>query len=172
VGEIGMADSQGVFLVYGATVLFVRVVGSRIPDRIGPLPAASIATLASAGGLLVMAGVPQPVGLFAGTFVFALGMSLLFPAIITLALTGVPSHERGSVVGTVSSFFDGAQGAGAALLGGVAYYAGYRGAFVAGAMAAVAGFALLRLGIDPRARQPVDHDAAKAATEVCEPELP
>jgi MFS family permease len=99
-------------------------------------------------------------------------MSLLFPAMMTLALTGIPQRERGAVVGTVSSFFDASQAVGTPLVGFVAAAAGNRAAFAAGALSAGAAFVLLRLGIDARARQPVDHEAAKAACEVVEPEMP
>jgi hypothetical protein len=75
-------------------------------------------------------------------------------------------------VGTVSSFFDASQGLGAAMLGGVAVFSGYRGAFVAGAVAAAVGLLLLRGGIDARVRRPTDHDAATVATEFLEPDPP
>jgi len=99
-------------------------------------------------------------------------MSFLYPSLMTLALTGVPENERGSAVGTVSSFFDASQGLGAVMLGGVAALSGYRGAFVGGAVAALVGLALLRGGIDPRTRRDVDHDAAAAARTCLEPDLP
>jgi MFS family permease len=172
VSEIGMEDSGTVFLVYGCLVLAVRVLGARLPDRLGPMTAGTMATLASAAGLVIVAAVPRPLGLYAGAVVFAVGMSLLFPAMMTLALTGIPQRERGAVVGTVSSFFDASQALGTPLVGVVAAHAGNRAAFVAGAGSGLAAFVLLRLGIDPRARQPVDHDAAKAACEVVEPEMP
>jgi MFS family permease len=122
--------------------------------------------------MAVVAAVPRPAGLFVGTVIFAVGMSMLYPAMLMLALTGVPETERGSAVGTVSSFFDLSQGVGAVLLGGVAAVAGYRGAFVGGAVLALGGLVLLRSGIDPRASQPVDEDAATASLEYLEPDPP
>jgi hypothetical protein len=73
-------------------------------------------------------------------------------------------------VGTISSFFDASQFVGAVTLGGVAAMTGYRGAFVAGALTSVAGLVLLRSGVDPRTRAPVDHEAAEAAAAFLEPE--
>jgi MFS family permease len=158
VTEVHLRDSKAVFLAYGITVLAVRILGARIPDRIGSTPAATAATLISAAGLALMAAGAHPVGLFAGTIVFALGMSLLFPAIVTLSLSGVPPHERGSVVGTVSTFFDASQGVGAALMGGLAALAGYRGAFAGGAVSCLVGCALLRTRV---ARRPTGGEAAE-----------
>jgi len=170
VDEIGLTDSRAVFLLYGCTVLAVRIFGARIPDRFGPLASGSVAMTASAAGLVLVAAVHSPLGLYLGTFVFSLGMSLLYPAILTLALTGVPERERGSAVGTISSFFDLSQGLGAAILGAAVAVAGYRGAFLGAAAMAVLGLVLLRGGIDRRTSAPVDHEAASAAREHVEPE--
>ena len=172
VTQIGMADSRGVFLLYGCLILGVRIVGARLPDRLGSLRAGTAATGLAAMGLLVMAAIATPVGLYAGTAIFSVGMSLLYPSLLTLALTGVAETERASAVGTVSSFFDASQGLGALLLGGVAAVAGYRGAFVGGALLALAGLVLLRSGIDPRVRAPLDPVAAAAARESLEPDSP
>jgi MFS family permease len=172
VDDLGMADSRSVFLLYGCTVLVVRIFGARLPDRLGPLKAGSGATGFAALGLVLIAAVPTSIGLYLGTIVFSVGMSLLYPAMLTLALSGVPPEERGSSVGTVSSFFDASQGLGAAMLGGVAVFSGYRGAFLTGAVAAAIGLVLLRGGIDPRVRRPVDHDAATTATHYLEPDPP
>jgi MFS family permease len=170
VDDIGLDESRTVFLVYGCVILAVRIFGARIPDRAGPLLAGSGATAGVAIGMTVLAVVDDPVGLYVGTVVFAIGMSLLYPAMLTLTLSGVSETERGSAVGTVSSFFDLSQGLGAVMLGGVATVAGIRGAFAASAVAAVAGLVLLRSGVDPRTRQPVDEQAAEAARESVEPD--
>jgi MFS family permease len=132
----------------------VRIIGARLPDALGGRVAGTIALSCGAVGLTVMAGWPAVPGLVVGTAVFAAGMSLLYPALMLLALTAVPEHERGSVVGTFSSFFDLSQGLGALILGGVAALSGYRGAFAGGAVAAAAGVVLLqlRIGLTSRGR--------------------
>jgi len=77
--------------------------------------------------------------------VFASGMSLMYPALLLLALHGVSDGERASVVGTFSSFFDASQGLGAFICGIVVAIAGSdRGAFTAGALCALAGLFVLR----------------------------
>jgi MFS family permease len=172
VTDIGLEDSRGVFLLYGCMVLAVRIFGARVPDRIGALRAGTLATGGIAAGMVVLAAVPRPWGLYAGTAVLALGMSQLYPSMLMLALTGVPETERGSAVGTTSSFFDLSQGVGAVLLGAVVALAGYRGSFVAAAAMALGGLVLLRSGVDPRVRQPVDPAAAEVALENLEPDPP
>jgi MFS family permease len=172
VGEIGMADSKSVFLLYGCVVLAVRIFGARLPDRMGPLRAGSGATGIGAAGLVVVAAIHQPIGLYLGTAIFAVGMSLLYPAMLTLALTGVPSSERGSAVGTISSFFDASQALGAFILGGVAAAGGYRASFLGGAFFALVGLVVLRSGIDPRTRVPTDHAAAAVSRQFLEPDPP
>src|SRR5262249_56284035 len=137
-GGWGRGGGEGMFRVWGGLILCVRIVGARLPDVLGGRVAATIALSCGAAGLTLMAGWPTVAGLVAGTAVFAAGMSLLYPALMLLALTAVPDHERGSVVGTFSSFFDLSQGLGALILGGVAAASGYRGAFAGGAVAAVA----------------------------------
>ena len=172
VSDVGLEDSSSVFLLYGCTILLVRILGAKIPDRIGPLRAGTLSTAAAATGLIVIAFVETKVGLYLGTIIFSIGMSLLYPSVLTLALTGVPDSQRGSAVGTISSFFDLSQGIGAAVLGVSVKMGGYRAGFSLAALAAVAALVLLRSGIDPRTRGPIDHQAASAAREYLEPDPP
>jgi MFS family permease len=147
------ANPGSVFLVYGVFVLGVRVIGARVPDRLGPVMAGSLATGFSGAGLAVMALVPGRFGLYAGTVVFSGGMSLLYPSLLLLSLQGVADAERGSVVGTFSSFFDLSQAVGALVCGAVVALSGDRGAFATGAVLSVCALVLLRSGIDPRTRR-------------------
>jgi MFS family permease len=163
VREIGMEDSRTVLALYAVVILAVRIFGARIPDRIGPVRAATFATTTGAAGLVLIAAVPRPAGLIVGTAVFAFGMSLLYPAKLMLALVGLPSSERGSAVGTVSSFFDLSQGLGAAVLGGIADVAGYRGGFLAAAGLTVAGLGVLRVGTARRAAPAAGDGVATSA---------
>lgn len=136
-----------VFLVYGLLIMGVRLFGARIPDRLGARNAGGLALVLAGGGILVVAAVPTAPGLIGGTVVFACGMSLLYPAMLVLALGGIADSERASVVGTFSSFFDASAGFGAVIAGGIAAVAGYRGAFAVSGIVCVASVALLRRGV-------------------------
>jgi MFS family permease len=145
VTDIGWRDAGPVFLLYGLLILAVRVVGARIPDRLGSVRAATASLSAVAVGMAVATIWRSPAGLLVGTVVFAVGMSLHYPALMLMALVGVDESERGSVVGTFSSFFDLSQGAGALLAGAaVAITGANAAAFGTGAVAAVAGLVVLR----------------------------
>ncbi len=95
VTDIGLSDSRLVFLLYGCLILVVRIVGAKVPDRLGPRRAGTLAFIGGASGLAVMAAWASVAGLILGTILFAAGMSLMYPAMLTLALTGIDDSQRG-----------------------------------------------------------------------------
>jgi predicted MFS family arabinose efflux permease len=141
--DVGMDGSRAVLLLFAAIVVGIRSLGARIPDRLGAPRATRIALTLSAAGLAVVGTWRAPAGLVAGTAVFAVGIALLTPAVLTLAVRGVAPQERGAVIGTTSSFLDLAIGLGPATLGLVAAAVGRPGTFLAGAGVAVAGLLLV-----------------------------
>lgn len=172
VSDIGMKDSAMIFLLYGSTVLLVRVLGAKIPDRLGTLLTGTIAMVLSATGLIVVAATGNPAGLYIGTFVFSIGMSLLYPAMLTMALIGVPDSERGSAVGTISSFFDLAQGIGAAVLGLSVAVAGFQVAFITAAVFMLIGLALLRTVFRPVEEPAFEYLSAEASAAAASHDYP
>jgi predicted MFS family arabinose efflux permease len=141
--DVGMDGSRVVLLLFAAIVVAIRGLGARIPDRLGAARATRVAMALSAAGLAVVGAWPTPAGLVAGTAIFATGIALLTPAVMTLAVQGVAPQERGAVIGTTSSFLDLALGLGPATLGLVAAAVGRPGTFLAGAGVAAAGLLLV-----------------------------
>jgi len=147
--DIGMDGSRLVLLVFAGVVVGIRSVGARIPDRLGAARTTRMALALSAAGLALVGTWRSPAGLLAGTVVFAVGIALLTPAVMALAVEGVAPQERASVIGTTSAFLDLAFGLGPATLGFVAAAIGRPGTFLAGAVAAAVGWVLVvwtRLG--------------------------
>ncbi len=140
VDEVGLDSADVVFLLYGCLVLVVRIFGARIPDRLGGRVSGATALACTTTGMTILAVWGTTAGLLVGTVFLAAGASLLYPALLLLALGGAPETERGSVVGTFSSFFDLSQGLGSLIVGAVAAVTSYQGAFGAGAVFAVLGF--------------------------------
>jgi MFS family permease len=150
--KLGMNGSRYVFFTYSFTVLLIRLFGARLPDVLGSRRAATIATSIVAAGLAVMGAWGTPAGLYVGAFLFGVGQAFAFPALMSLALSGAPSSERGAVVGTQTAFVDLAFGLGSVSLGAIAHAVGYRGTFVVSAVVAAFGLVLLRTKVpEPRA---------------------
>jgi predicted MFS family arabinose efflux permease len=163
VTSVGLSGARYVLLVYGLTALVLRLLGARLPDRIGSLRMASIALLCSISGLLTIAAFPSKLGLFAGSIVFAGSGAYLFPATLALAASRAPVDERGAVLGTFTAFFDISQGLGALALGGVVALSGYRLAFGAGAMASITALAMAQLMLRASVAREAAAEAAAAA---------
>jgi MFS family permease len=147
--DIGMDGSRLVLLSFAGIVVGIRSVGARIPDRLGTARATRTALALSAAGLALVGSWRSPAGLLAGAVVFAVGIALLTPAVMALAVEGVPPGERASVIGTTSAFLDLAFGLGPATLGLVAAAVGRPGTFLASAAVAAVGWVLVvatRLG--------------------------
>ena len=96
-----------------------------------------------------------------GSAIFAMGQAMGFPALMTLAVSGAPASQRGSVVATFTAFFDLSFGLGAMTLGGVADVLGYRGTFLGASVVAVAG--LVMMAVRRRSAQTRDASPGSAA---------
>ena len=140
--EIGLSGARFVFMTFSGILMMMRTLGARLPDRLGSITAALLALAGTAVGLGIVGAWRDPVGLFAGTVIFALGHALLFPSLLLLAISRATAHERAAAVGTLTSFLSLAFGAGPAILGLVARTAGYPGAFLVAAGVAACGFIL------------------------------
>jgi MFS family permease len=136
-------NAGAIFALYGVLILGVRIFAARLPDQLGGRNTGTLALILTAAGIGLIAAWPTVAGLVAGTVVFAAGMSLMYPALLLLALDGVSEAERASVVGTFSSFFDLSQGLGAFICGMVVHFTGDSGAFTTGAFCALGGLAVL-----------------------------
>lgn len=138
--ELGLDDVGPVFGVYAGSVLVIRILGARLPDRLGWRVASTAALVAVGFGGGILAVWPSVAAVWVAAVAMAIGMSLLFPALFSAAVAGVPENERSQAVGTFSLFFDLSQGLGAPLLGLVVALTSYRGAFAASALIAACGW--------------------------------
>ena len=160
--QLHMSGPQFVFLLYAAVVLVTRIIGAPLADRVGVKRIATLATGVIVLGLGTIALWATPTGLYVGCVPFALGISLQYPALMTMVVNRVEAHERAAAVGTFTTAFDLSQGAAGVILGGVAVAAGYRASF-----GAAAGFALIGLVVFlAKVGRPVPaHTVSPAQTE-------
>ena len=148
--ELGMNDVAGVFLLFSAVVLVVRLGGRKLPDASGPNEVRSVALAASSIGLLGVASWRTTVGLYAFTIVLAVGSALLYPALMAAAVNAAHERERSAVVATFTLFFEFASVAGGGVLGIVASQTSYAGAFVAAACFSLTGLVMLHVYLRPK----------------------
>jgi MFS family permease len=146
--DLGLGGSGPYLAAFAIVVVVLRLVGARWPDQLGAARLSGTALVVSAIGLVVLglavsAIVPVGPGLMIGSIVFAGGVAFTFPAIMAMAVIGVPADERGAVVGTAGLFVDAAFGISPATLGFVAGVTGYPATFVVCAVIAMAGAAWL-----------------------------
>jgi MFS family permease len=151
--DLGLDNTGIVFLVFSIVVVVTRIVGRKLPDRLGPKRTSGSALAAVAAGLLVIGLWNAPEGLLVGTVLLAFGQALAFPSLMTLAVNGAPARERSSVIGTFTAFTELGFAIGAVSLGAIASSVGYDGAFVVCAVGPLVG-ALLLARIPARSAAP------------------
>ena len=137
--DIGLANVGGVFLLYAGLVLLVRILGARLPDKLGWQRGSSVALVAVTADILLLAAWGSVPSIYVAAVGLGVGMSLLYPALFTAVMAAAPEEERSHAVGTFSVFFDLSQGFGSALVGGVVSLSSERGGFAAAGALAVVG---------------------------------
>lgn len=150
--EVGVSDISMIFVVLSGTIVVVRLLAGGVPDRVGPVIAGSGALAVTAVAAMVVALWAEPLGLFVGAVLLAIGLSLQGPSFIPLAVAGVPDHERGSAMATYTGFYDIANALIGPVLGLIVAGVGYRAAFSFSAAMALVAFVVLTTAVAPRWR--------------------
>ncbi len=156
---VGMTVVSLPLFAYGATVVALRILFARVPDRHPPLllGAGSLAIIAT--GMTVMSLWQAPLGVLVGAVLTGIGVAFCTPAFFSAVFATASPEQRGAASGTLSGFLDLGLGVGPMVLGGVAGAAGIPWAFAASAALALAGCAWsLRLAAAssaPRAMAPL-----------------
>jgi predicted MFS family arabinose efflux permease len=129
-----MADPGAGYLVYGVVLLAVRLGGHSLISRAAPRGTACLSLVMTATGFAGFTFWPSVVMIV----VISAGQALGLPAFLAMATEGLPADQRGSVVATVTAFFDIGFLTAALALGAVVQAVGLRYGFAAaGAMAAL-----------------------------------
>lgn len=150
--RLGMKGVGGLFVVYSVTSLTIRFFGAKIPERIGLKRCAAITTMSICVGLLIIGFSSSPKGLYAGAVFIAGGISLMFPTMSAISLKGLTDpSERGSLLSSISMFFDIGVGLGGLVLGPFARDHGIDVAFRVGA-----GIVILALPLIARLQMPTE----------------
>ena len=142
--EIGMANAAILFSVYSALSLIIRLVGAKLPDRIGLRRSASMAAVLVMMSLLILGWAKTSTGLLVGSIVMALGIAFTFPSLSVLALQRLDEpSQRASLMSSFGMFFEVGAGLGGLVIAPVARQAGLPAAFRVAALGPALGLALL-----------------------------
>ncbi len=128
--DMGIASSSRVFALFAVIVVATRIVGARIPDRLGALATTRLSMGFTAAGMLLLGTWTTATGVYVGASVTALGQCFLFPALFVLTVDRAPDAERGHAIGSFSVAFDLAMGIGGFLVGAVVALTDRPGGFV------------------------------------------
>jgi MFS family permease len=115
--DIGLDSVGGILALYGGLVLVIRIVGARLPDRLGWRRGSTMALIGVTTGIWLVAAWGSVPSLWLAAVGLAAGMSLMYPSLFTAVMAAAPEEERTHAVGTFSVFFDLSQGFGATLVG-------------------------------------------------------
>ena len=115
--EVGLDSVGGVLGLYAGLVLVIRIVGARLPDRLGWRKGSAIALCGVTIGIWLVAAWGSVASIWLAAIPLGIGMSLMYPPLFTAVMGAAPEEERTHAVGTFSVFFDLSQGLGATVIG-------------------------------------------------------
>lgn len=142
---VGFGGAAIAFGLYSAICLTFRIVGAKLPERLGLPRTVSMSLGGIAGGMAILAAWPSRIGVIAGTAVMALGISMLYPALAGLATRRASNDEQVRVMSAFTMFFEIGVVTGALGFGLIGNLTSRRGAFAAAAICAALGWLLVRV---------------------------
>jgi MFS family permease len=167
--DIGMSGSGGLFATYSVVCLVLRIVGARLPERLGARRAVTIAFVMEGAALALLAAVPETWALWAAAAIIGVGMAFMYPSLMALTVNRVTDSERAGAVSSFTMFFEIGSAVGGVTLGVVAEVAGKQAAFAGAVLICAAGLYVLRTYVTPRADAVSDPAPAGAIDPVFVP---
>ncbi len=147
--EVGLATSGGLFAVYSLTSLVVRLFGAKLPERLGPRRAVTIALVNVAVALTILATIPTVPALWVAAMFVGFGMALNYPSLFALTVNKVSDRERAFAISSFTMFFEIGSAFGGLAIGGLAQAVGKQDAFFGGVACCLVGLYLLRFRLVP-----------------------
>jgi MFS family permease len=147
----GVRDSAAVWLSYAAGAVAIRLLGARLPDRLGPHNIVAPAIAAYAAAALVAAQAQTATGFLVAGALGGLGHGYSFPVLTSQVASRCPLALRGAGIATFTVFWDAARLAITPIFGALADGWGDAAMFAALALWAVfglVGWTLLERRVD------------------------
>ena len=140
---VGLAGSAGLFMVYSAISLGLRLFGATMPERFGEHRMVSVALVSLASALTLMAAFAEPWALWVGAALMGVGMAFLYPSLMANVVNRVGDNERASALSSFTMFFEIGTIVGGVALGAVGEIFTKRAGFLGGAVIALLGLVTL-----------------------------
>ncbi|MEZ5264759.1 MAG: MFS transporter [Acidimicrobiia bacterium] len=156
--EIGLSNSDVLFIALSLSVLATRFASGGLADRFGRLAVAFPCLVLVAAGLAGLAAFDSPVAAVISLVVFGVGYSGGFPAMLTLVVDRAPERERGVAMASFNVYFDIGAPLGGYGVGQLIDWGGFPLGFGVSAAAATAGLLFL-----PALRRPAPRTEAAVA---------
>lgn len=157
---VGLPGAAGLFLLYSAVSLTLRIVGATLPERLGERFMVTVALSTLASSLTLMAAVAQPWALWVAAAGMGVGMAFLYPSLMANVVNQVPETERASALSSFTMFFEIGTIVGGLALGALGEIFTKQAGFLGGAAVAMLGLVALWRVLGPAgAEQPVPRPA-------------
>ena len=170
--QLGLSGSGALFAVYSVVCLGVRLVGARLPERLGPRTSGTTTFCVLGAALLLLAAVPQVWALWVAAALVGVAMAFLYPSLMALTVNRAPLAERARAISSFTMFFEIGTAAGALAFGAVADVLGKRVGFAGAVLLCAAGLWVMWVKVLPTpgrraARRAVALDPAYLPAPVC-----
>jgi len=147
--EVGLGSSGGLFAVYSLMSLLVRVVGAKLPERLGPRRAVTLALSNIMAGMAILALIPDVPALWAASALMGLGVAFNYPSLMALSVNRASDRDRAKVVSSLTMFFEIGSAAGGLAIGALAQLVGKQYGFLGGVVSCLLGLWILRVKVVP-----------------------
>jgi MFS family permease len=147
--EVGLGSSGGMFAVYSLMSLLVRVVGAKLPERLGPRRAVTLALSNIMAGMAILALVPDVPALWAASVFMGLGVAFNYPSLMALTVNRASDRDRAMVVSSLTMFFEIGSAVGGLVIGALAQVVGKQYGFLGGVLSCAIGLWILRVKVVP-----------------------
>lgn len=147
---VGLPSSGGLFALYALISVLVRIFGAKLPERLGPRRAVTIALGNVMIGLLILATMPIVPALWVAAAFIGVGFAFNYPSLLALTVNRASDRDRAWAVSSFTMFFDVGSAVGGLAIGAFAQVVGKQIGFLGGVLSCLIGLWLLRTKVVPR----------------------